>query len=187
MSDYYKLLGVSKTASEDELKKAYRKLAMQFHPDKNPGNKEAEKKFKEISAAYDVLKDPKKREIYDRFGEAGVNGQNQGFNPGGFDFSSSGFSDIFEDLFGGLGGGGRSRGRKEQTNRGSDLRYNLEISLEDAFKGENVKINVQANSSCDTCHSSGSAESKKVDVCSTCGGTGRMRMQQGFFMVERRM
>ncbi len=188
MSDYYKLLGVAKGASEDEMKKAYRKLAMKYHPDKNPGDKEAEKKFKEISAAYDVLKDPKKREMYDRFGEAGVNGQaGGGFGGGGFDFSSSGFSDIFEDLFGNMGGGGRSRGGKQQqqNNRGSDLRYNLSISLEEAFRGDNVKIQVQANSSCDTCHGSGSAESKKVDVCTTCHGSGRVRMQQGFFMVER--
>jgi molecular chaperone DnaJ len=186
MSDYYKLLGVSKTASEDELKKAYRKLAMQYHPDKNPGNKEAEKKFKEISSAYDVLKDPKKRQMYDRFGEAGVNqgAGGGGFNAGGFDFTNSGFSDIFEDLFGGLGGGGRGR-KKEHTNRGSDIRYNMDISLEDAYKGENVKINIQTHSSCDTCHGSGSAESKKVDVCTHCGGTGRMRIQQGFFMMER--
>lgn len=185
MADYYSLLGVKKGASEEELKKAYRKLAMKYHPDKNPGDKEAEKKFKEISSAYDVLKDPKKRQMYDQFGEAGVNGQGfgGGAGAGGFDFAS-GFSDIFEDLFGGFGGRS-ARGGKPQSNRGSDVRYNLEISLEEAFRGDNVKINVQTHSGCDTCHSSGSSDSKKVDVCTTCGGTGRMRVQQGFFMIER--
>lgn len=183
-TDYYKLLGVEKNTSADDIKKAYRKLAMKYHPDKNPGNKEAEKKFKEINAAYDVLKDDQKRAAYDRFGEAGVNGQGFGGGAGGFDFAS-GFSDIFEDLFGGFSGrGNRGRGAA-QNNRGADLRYNLEISLEQAFRGENVKINVQANSTCDTCHGSGSAEGKKIDVCSTCGGQGRVRIQQGFFMMER--
>lgn len=184
MADYYSLLGVSKNASEDELKKAYRKLAMKYHPDKNPGNKEAEKKFKEINVAYDTLKDPKKRQMYDQFGEAGVNGQGGFGGAGGFDFAS-GFSDIFEDLFGGFSGRGGGGRRAEQNNRGSDLRYNLEISLEEAYRGDNVKINVQTYSACDTCNASGSAESKKVDVCTSCGGTGRMRVQQGFFMIER--
>ncbi len=187
MSDYYKVLGVEKGASEDEMKKAYRKLAMKYHPDKNPGDKESERKFKELSAAYDVLKDPEKRAMYDRYGEAGVNQGmgGGGFGGGGFDFAS-GFSDIFEDLFGSMGGrGGGGRRQQQQNNRGSDLRYNLDISLEEAFRGENKKIQVQTHSTCDTCHGSGSAESKKVDVCTHCGGSGRLRMQQGFFMVER--
>jgi molecular chaperone DnaJ len=184
MADYYQTLGVEKNATAEDLKKAYRKLAMQFHPDKNPGNKEAEKKFKEINAAYDVLKDEQKRAAYDRFGEAGVNGASGagGFGgAGGFDFS--GFSDIFEDLFGGFGGN-KSR-RSEQNNRGADLRYNLEISLEEAFKGENVKIQVQCNSKCDTCQGNGSADNKKPDMCAQCNGSGRARVQQGFFVVER--
>ncbi len=186
MADYYSLLGVSKGASEDEMKKAYRKLAMKYHPDKNPGDKEAEKKFKELSSAYDVLRDPKKRQMYDQFGEAGVNGQGFGGGAGaaGFDFAS-GFSDIFEDLFGSFGGRGGARASKAQNNRGSDVRYNLEIALEEAYRGDNVKINIQTHSSCDTCHGSGSADSKKVDVCTTCQGSGRMRVQQGFFMIER--
>jgi molecular chaperone DnaJ len=184
MSDYYKILGVERNASAEDLKKAYRKLAMKYHPDKNPGDAASEKKFKEINAAYDVLKDDQKRAAYDRYGEAGVNGQGGfgGAGAGGFDFAS-GFSDIFEDLFGGFGG---SKSRKsQQNNRGSDLRYNLEISLEDAFKGENVKIQVQAHSTCETCNGTGSNDNKKVDVCSHCSGSGRLRVQQGFFVVER--
>jgi len=186
MADYYKLLGVEKNATQEELKKAYRKLAMKYHPDKNPDDKEAEKKFKEINAAYDILKDEKKRQMYDQFGEAGVNGSAGGFGGGrgGFDFSG-GFSDIFDDLFGSFGGAANARGARKASQRGSDLRYNLEISLEEAFHGENIKIQVPTLDSCETCNGSGSADGKKPETCSTCHGAGRVRVQQGFFMMER--
>lgn len=191
MTDYYKLLGISKSASQDEIKKSYRKLAMKYHPDKNPDDKDAEKKFKEINAAYDVLKDEKKRKIYDTYGEEGINqaagGGGFGQGRGGFDFSS-GFSDIFEDLFGGFGGGTGGtghRGGRAQEQRGSDLRYNLDITLEQAYRGETVTIKVPKLSTCDTCDGSGSADGKKPEICGTCGGTGRVRVQQGFFVMER--
>ncbi len=186
MSDYYKILGVERNASADDLKKAYRKLAMKYHPDKNPNDKEAEKKFKEINAAYDVLKDDKKRQTYDQFGEAGLNGgfgggRNGGGNP--FDFSG-GFSDIFEDLFGNFAGGNRQR-KASNNNRGSDLRYNLEISLEEAFRGENKQIKINTLATCDSCNGSGSEGKKEKETCPTCGGSGRIRTSQGFFTVER--
>lgn len=187
-SDFYKTLGVSRDAGKEDLKKAYRKLAVKYHPDKNPGDKDAEKKFKEISAAYDILKDDQKRAAYDQFGDAAFNGGGGsragagGFNAGGFDFSGfSGFSDIFDDLFSGGGRGGRA-----QTNiRGSDLRYNLDISLEDAFAGKQQTITIATHGSCDACHGSGSADKGGTATCNTCAGQGRVRMQQGFFTVER--
>ncbi len=184
MADYYQLLGVKKDDNAEDIKKAYRKLAMQYHPDKNPGDKEAEKKFKEINAAYDILKDDQKRAAYDRFGEAGVNGGSGGFggkNP--FDFSG-GFSDIFDDLFGSFGGGAGGARKAQTNNRGSDLRYNLEISLEEAFRGDNVKINVPTFAGCEPCKGSGSEDGKK-ETCGTCKGLGRVRASQGFFTIER--
>lgn len=193
-TDYYSLLGVAKGANDDELKKAYRKLAMQFHPDKNPGNAEAEKKFKSINEAYDVLKDPQKRAAYDRFGHdafTGGMGQGGGAGPGGggFDFSGN-FSDIFEDLFSEFTGGRRGRsggGGQAQSGaaRGSDLRYNLEIGLEEAFKGKQHTIKVTTSSPCDSCHGSGAEKGTSAEGCGTCGGRGAVRMQQGFFTVER--
>jgi molecular chaperone DnaJ len=185
--DYYKLLGVSKTASDDEIKKAFRKLAMKYHPDKNPGDAESEKKFKEINGAYDVLKDKDKRAQYDRFGEAAFNGQGGGggFQNGGFDFSG-GFSDIFEDLFSGFSGRGQAGGNKRAANnRGSDLRYNMEISLEEAFRGDNKTIKIPTLGKCDTCSGKGSEKGSETVNCSTCHGAGKVRIQQGFFMVER--
>jgi molecular chaperone DnaJ len=184
MADYYKLLGVEKNASQDDLKKAYRKLAMKYHPDKNPGDKESEKKFKEINAAYDILKDEKKRQMYDQYGEAGLNAGSSGFGGGrgGFEFAG-GFSDIFDDLFGAFTG--QARGGKKQAQRGSDLRYNLDISLEEAYRGESVTIQVPSLSSCETCDGSGSADGKKPETCHTCGGSGRVRVQQGFFVMEK--
>ncbi len=186
MSDYYKILGVNKSASADEIKKAYRKLALQYHPDKNPGNKESEKKFKEINAAYDVLKDEKKRQTYDQFGESGLNGGGFRNNGNPFDFGG-GFSDIFEDLFGSFGGGGNNRGRggKQQNNRGSDLRYNMEITMEEAFRGDSKEIKVPTYTSCDVCDATGSADKKEKDRCNTCNGSGRIRISQGFFTVEK--
>ena len=188
--DYYELLGVSKDVSADELKKTYRKLAMKYHPDKNPGDKEAEKKFKEISEAYEVLKDPEKKAAYDRYGHAAFDqsagtGYGQG-GGGGFDFSSgfgSHFSDIIDEMFGGFGGGG---GRSSQSSqRGSDVRYNLEISLEEAFRGVTKNIHFHVPSQCGSCKGSGAEGGGKASPCKTCQGRGKVRFQQGFFTVER--
>jgi len=185
--DFYEILGVPKTASADDLKKAYRKLAMQHHPDRNPGDKKAEEKFKELSHAYDILSDEQKRAAYDRFGhDAFQGGAGGGFHPAGaegFDFSSS-FADIFEDLFG--MGGQRSRQQNTQTvSRGTDLRYNLSISLEDAFKGKQETIRVTTSVACDACHGSGGEKGSKPITCPTCNGQGRVRASQGFFTIER--
>ncbi len=189
--DYYETLGVSKSASADDLKKAYRKLAMQYHPDKNPGDKKAEERFKEISNAYDILQDDQKRAAYDRYGHAaftqgGMGGAaGAGASAGGFDFSS-GFADIFEDLFG-MGGQGRKQqqGSANQAARGSDLRYNLAISLEEAFKGKSETIKVTTSVACDSCHGSGGEKGTKPVTCGTCNGDGRVRASQGFFTIER--
>ncbi|NBX02950.1 MAG: molecular chaperone DnaJ [Alphaproteobacteria bacterium] len=191
--DYYQLLGVSRDASEDDLKKAYRKLAMKHHPDRNPGDKKAEEQFKEISHAYDVLSDAQKRAAYDRYGHdaftaggnAGPGAGGMGGGGGGFDFSGN-FADIFEDLFG-MGGGGRARqgGGQQQNARGADLRYNLNVSLEEAFKGKQQTIKVTTAVACDSCKGSGAANGSQPVVCTTCNGQGRVRASQGFFTVER--
>ncbi len=192
--DFYSILGVAKGASDDELKKAYRKLAMQYHPDKNHGNAEAEKKFKSINEAYDVLKDPQKRAAYDRFGHdafAGGMGGGGGAGGGFSGFSAGGsFSDIFEDLFSEFTGGGRGRGgqagaQQASAARGSDLRYNLDIELEDAFKGKQQTIKVTTSAQCDSCHGSGAEKGSAPETCPTCNGRGVVRAQQGFFTVER--
>lgn len=171
--DYYEILEVSKTASTDEIKKAYRKKAIQYHPDKNPGNKEAEEKFKEAAEAYEVLSDPDKRARYDRFGHAGMGGAaggggayGQGMN---MDDIFSHFGDIFGDAFGFGGGGGRSRGR--QVNRGSNIRIKVKLTLEEIATGVTKKIKINKNVSCETCHGSGS-KSGKASTCGTCGGRG---------------
>ena len=196
--DYYTTLGVQKGADEDTLKKAYRKLAMEFHPDRNQGNAEAEKKFKAVSEAYDVLKDPQKRAAYDRYGHqaftnGGGNNAGGGAGAAGFDFSGS-FSDIFEDLFseftgGRRGAGGTGGGRQEAAHsaaaRGSDLRYNLDITMEEAFKGKQQTIKVTTSASCETCEGSGAQKGTKPETCGTCSGRGVVRAQQGFFTVER--
>ena len=193
--DYYEVLGVGKSADEKELKAAYRKLAKQFHPDTNPGDKMAEAKFKEINEAYDVLKDPQKKAAYDRFGhqafEGGMGGgRGAGFGP---EFNSS-MSDIFEDLFGdfmGGGGGGGGRGRRGRgggasgASRGADLRYNMEIGLTDAFTGKTAQIRVPSSVSCETCNGSGAKPGTSPKTCATCGGQGAVRSQSGFFTVER--
>ena len=180
--DFYSILGVAKGASEDELKKAYRKLAMQYHPDKNPGNAEAEKKFKSINEAYDVLKDPQKRAAYDRYGHeafaGGMGGGGGGAGPGfgGGGFGGGSFSDIFEDLFseftGGRRGGGGGQPQQASAARGSDLRYNLDITLEDAYKGKQQNVKITTSASCDSCDGSGAEKGTHAETCSTCNGRG---------------
>ena len=184
-ADYYELLGVARTCSDAELKSAFRKAAMQHHPDRNPGNKEAEVKFKEINEAYQALSDKDKRAAYDRFGHAAFE-QGGGGGPGGFgaDGFASSMSDIFDDLFGGFGGG-RNRGGGNGRERGSDLRYNMEITLEDAFKGKTATIKVPTSVACEPCAGSGAKPGSKPKTCATCAGHGRVRAQQGFFAIER--
>ncbi len=182
--DFYKVLGCEKTATDDELKKAYRKLAMQFHPDRNKDDPKAEEKFKEINEAYDTLKDPQKRAAYDRFGAAGMNGMGgMGGMGGGAGFGSA-FSDIFEDMFGEMMGGGGGR-RSNGPMRGSDMQFSLDITLEDAFKGKDAKLKIPTVETCSDCKGTGSADGGKPEKCSDCGGAGRVRAQQGFFTIER--
>lgn len=191
--DYYELLEVSKTANGEEIKKSYRRLAMQYHPDKNPGNKAAESKFKEINEAYEVLKDEQKRSAYDRYGHqafAGGMGGGAGGNPfgGGFEFNfgSGGFSDVFSEIFSDFMGGGRPRGsRASSAEPGSDLRYNLEISLEESFSGIEKEIKIPNSKVCETCHGHGTADGKEAQTCPHCHGRGKIQRQQGgFFIVE---
>lgn len=183
--DYYEVLGVEKGASGPELKKSYRRVAMKYHPDRNPDDKDAEEKFKEASEAYEVLSDSEKRSAYDQFGHAGLEGAGgmggQGFGGGSGGFSDI-FGDVFGDIFGGGGGGGHGRGGPA---RGSDLRYNLELSLEDAVKGTDVKIRVPTLVACKPCDGSGAKAGTKPVSCTTCGGIGQVRMQQGFFSVQQ--
>ncbi len=182
--DFYQTLGVGKSADADELKRAYRKLAMQFHPDRNPGDTSAEQKFKDISEAYDVLKDDQKRAAYDRFGHAAFENGSRG--PGDFGFGGGGFqggfADIFEEMFGAMGAGRRGQAG---PSRGSDLRYNIEVSLEDAFKGKQTTIRVATFVHCDTCKGNGAEPGTRPVTCRTCHGHGRVRAQQGFFTIER--
>jgi molecular chaperone DnaJ len=179
--DFYETLGVAKGANADDLKRAYRKLAMQFHPDRNPGDKSAEQKFKEISEAYDILKDDQKRAAYDRFGHAAFE-QAGGRGPGDFGFSG-GFADIFDEMFGEFMGGGR-RGAGGQS-RGSDVRYDLEVTLEESFRGKQTTIRVPSLVGCEQCKGSGAEAGSKPVACPTCHGNGRVRAQQGFFTIER--
>ena len=186
--DYYEMLSVERTADGETLKKAYRKLAMQYHPDRNPGSKEAEAKFKEISEAYDVLRDDNKRALYDRHGhaafEGGHGGGGRGGAAGGFDFGT-GFADVFEEMFGDIFGGARAGGGGRSTARGNDLRAELEITLEDAFRGAKSDIQIVTQVLCDKCEGSGAAPGSAPVTCPTCQGSGKQRMQQGFFMIER--
>ncbi|MCM2291661.1 molecular chaperone DnaJ [Allorhizobium sp. BGMRC 0089] len=188
-ADFYETLGVSRTADEKELKSAFRKLAMKYHPDKNPGDAESEKKFKEINEAYETLKDPQKRAAYDRFGHAAFEqGGMGGGGMGGGGFAGGGFSDIFEDIFGEMMGGGRGGARSRSSGgreRGADLRYNMEISLEEAFTGKTAQIRVPTSITCDVCSGSGAKPGTKPTTCSTCQGSGRVRAAQGFFSIER--
>jgi len=178
---YYEVLGCQKGAPIAEIKSAYRKLAMELHPDRNPGDNSAEVKFKEINEAYDVLKDEQKRAAYDRFGHAafehGMGNGHGGGNP--FDFAGS-FADVFEDLFGEMMGGGRRR-----QNRGGDLRYNLDVSLEEAFSGSRAEIKVPSAVPCDVCRGSGAEPGTSAETCPSCNGHGKVRASQGFFTIER--
>ena len=180
--DYYEVLGVTRDADEKLLKSAYRKLAMQYHPDRNPGDAEAEAQFKTVSQAYDVLKDPQKRAAYDRFGHAAF--QNGGGGGQGFGGGGGGFSDIFENIFEEFMGGARGSPRQSAT-RGADLRYNLEISLEEAFRGKAATITVPTTVACEPCDGKGAAPGSQPETCPACGGSGKLRTSQGFFMVER--
>jgi len=183
MRDYYEILGVTRTADDAALKSAFRKLAMEHHPDRNGGCEEAGGRFKEINEAYSILSDPQKRAAYDRFGHAGVNGP-QGGGGGGFSGDPSDiFSDVFGDVFGEMFGGGRRPSNGPQ--RGQDLRYDLEISLEQAYAGAEVEIRVPAAITCEVCDGSGAKPGTSPTVCGTCGGAGRVRATQGFFAVER--
>ena len=189
--DYYEVLGVQRNASEQDLKTAFRKSAMVHHPDKNPGDKEAEKKFKEIGEAYEVLKDPQKRAAYDQFGHAAFEGGRGGQGPGGFgpEFATS-MSDIFDDLFGEFMGGrggqrGRGPGRGSASERGADIRYQMDIALAEAFAGKQAQIRVPTSVTCDTCTGSGAKPGTRPTPCGTCGGVGKVRANQGFFTIER--
>jgi molecular chaperone DnaJ len=179
--DYYEVLGVAKTASDAELKSAFRKLAMKYHPDRNPGDKDAEIHFKELNEAYQALSDGQKRAAYDRFGHAAFS-QGMGGGPGfGADFTDF-MSDIFDNFFGDSRGRGRSSGGRE---RGADLRYNLEITLEDAYEGKTATITIPTSLTCEQCGGSGAKPGSKPKTCATCAGHGRVRATQGFFSIER--
>lgn len=180
--DYYEILGVAKNASADELKKAYRRQAMRYHPDKNPDDKTAEAKFKEANEAYEVLKDAQKRAAYDRMGHAAFE---QGSAGGGGHYGNSGdFSDIFEEMFSDFMGGSRNNAAPSQQ-RGNDLQYNLSLTLEEAYSGLEKTIQIPVNDTCDGCKGSGAKEGSKPQTCGTCKGRGRVRVQQGFFAMER--
>jgi molecular chaperone DnaJ len=187
--DFYTTLGVERDADGDTVKKAYRKLAMQYHPDRNPGDATAERHFKEVNEAYEVLKDDQKRAAYDRFGHAAFEQGGPGAGDGGFGgFGggfASGFADIFDEMFGGFPGAGGGRGGGPPAARGRDLRYNMEISLEDAYHGKQANIRVPTSVKCDSCKGSGAAGAAAPIDCPSCQGRGRVRMQSGFFTVER--
>jgi len=182
--DYYEVLGVPRKASADEIKKAYRKLAMKYHPDRNPGDAKAEQAFREINEAYEILKDDQKRAAYDRYGHAAFEQGGGGAGPGGFDFQfASGFSDIFDEMFGEFMG--TRRGGRGGAARGQDMRYNMAISLEDAFSGLKTEIEVPSSIPCEACKGTGSKNGAEPVVCQTCRGSGHIRAQQGFFTIER--
>lgn len=178
--DFYEVLGVNRGAEQQEIKKAYRKLAMKYHPDRNPGNKEAEEKFKEVQRAYDVLSDTQKKSAYDNFGHAGVDptahAGAQGF---------SGFGDVFEDIFENIFSGGRGRGQQSRGQRGADLQYNLQLTLEEAAFGKQVEISIPRHKSCAECSGSGAKKGSTPKNCETCHGMGQVRIQQGFFSIQQ--
>jgi molecular chaperone DnaJ len=183
--DYYATLGVARDAGADDLKKAYRKLAMQLHPDRNPGDKQAEARFKEVNEAYDVLRDEQKRAAYDRFGHAAFEQGGPGAGAHGFDFGQAGgLGDIFDQMFGEFMGGGRGRGRGPR--QGSDIRASVEVDLAEAFSGTKVQLRVPTRVACEACAGTGSESKERgSETCSMCGGLGKVRAQQGFFLVER--
>lgn len=181
--DYYEVLGVAKDAVAADIKKAYRRLAMKHHPDRNPDNAESEQKFKEAKEAYEILSDEGKRSAYDQFGHAGVDGS-RGSGAGAGGFNAEGFGDVFGDVFGDIFGGGRGGGRS-RSNAGADLRYTLELDLEEAVKGTEVKIRVPSLQACEPCDGSGAKKGSAAENCSMCGGVGQVRMQQGFFSVQQ--
>ena len=182
--DYYEVLGVNRDASDDEIKKAYRKLAMKHHPDRNPDNPKAEEAFKEAKEAYEILSDPQKRPAYDQYGHAGVDPQ-AGMGPGGA--GMGGFADAFSDIFGDIFGGGQRGGGGGRSNvyRGADLRYNLEVTLEDAARGTETRIRIPTMAGCETCGGSGAKKGTEPKTCPTCAGHGQVRMQQGFFSIQQ--
>jgi len=180
--DFYEVLGVNKSSSPEQIKAAYRKLAVKHHPDKNPGDKVSEDKFKEASEAYNILSDKERKQNYDNFGHAAF--ENGGGRQGGFGGGAD-FSDIFEDFFSDFGGSGRSKGRKNTNNRGSDLRYDLSIALEEAYAGKKQDIKFSTTERCDTCKGNGSKPGHNAGQCSMCGGNGRVRSNQGFFTVQQ--
>ena len=180
--DFYEILGVAKNASDDDLKKAYRKLAMKYHPDRNPDSKEAEEKFKQAKEAYEILSDENKRAAYDRYGHAGVDPNAAGMGGAG----GAGFGDAFGDIFGEIFGGARQRGGGgPQVYRGADLKYSMEITLEQAAAGFDTEIRVPSWENCEVCKGSGSKPGTSPKTCRTCGGSGAVRMQQGFFSVQQ--
>lgn len=181
--DFYEVLGVNRDASDEEIKKSYRKLAMKYHPDRNPDNPKAEEQFKEAKEAYEILSDEQKRAAYDQYGHAGVDPSMGAGGAGGF--GAGGFSDAFGDIFGYIFGGARGGGQRSNVYRGADLRYNMEISLEDAARGTETKIRIPVMSECETCHGSGARPGTSPITCTTCGGHGQVRMQQGFFSVQQ--
>src|SRR5512135_1500566 len=182
--DYYEVLGVNKDASDEEIKKAYRKLAMKHHPDRNPDNPNAEAHFKEAKEAYEILSDASKRTAYDQYGHAGVDPSMRGGGGQGFEGFGGGFADAFGDIFGDIFGGGGGRGRSN-VYRGADLRYNLEITLEEAARGTETKIRIPTMAECETCHGSGAKPGTQPVTCPTCAGHGQVRMQQGFFSIQQ--
>ncbi len=182
--DYYEVLGVSKGVDTKELKRAYRKLAMKYHPDRMPDDKDAEDKFKEATEAYEVLGDEKKRQAYDQFGHAGVDGQGGGYGGGGFGGGGGNFSDIFGDAFSDFFSGG-GRGSQNGPRRGSDLRYTMELTLEEAVHGVEKQIRIPTLATCEPCDGTGAKEGTKPKTCGTCHGAGQVRMQQGFFAVQQ--
>jgi molecular chaperone DnaJ len=181
--DYYEVLGVNRDASDEDIKKAYRKLAMKHHPDRNPDNPKAEEQFKEAKEAYEVLSDPQKRPAYDQYGHAGVDPQ-AGMGPGGA--GMGGFADAFSDIFGDIfGGGGQRGGGRSNVYRGADLRYNLEVSLEDAARGTETRIRIPTMAECEACDGKGAKKGSEPKTCPTCAGHGQVRMQQGFFSIQQ--